>query len=183
MPTFKLEIRKFMKAALQTIFVTLLLFTSLSCSKDDGYVENFNEQGLTPCPVNSDCEYLYAENADFPDDNGIVSKGEFRIFSNRLDGANGMLVYIKAPMSGNTFYIDNSAIQKDVMIIDICPLCFGAPPRFKVTGGFSKGKKLIDLSGKEKWLLETKLFYTIENTGSKDTIQVKQYYYPKPLNN
>ncbi|MEJ7560120.1 MAG: hypothetical protein WKF66_17555 [Pedobacter sp.] len=170
-----------MKAALRIIFAMLLLSTGLSCSKDDGYVENFNEEGLTPCPVNSNCQYLYTDNANFPDDDGIVGKGEFRIFSNRLDGPDGMLVYIKAPMKGNTFYIDNSDIQKDfVKIIHMCALCYGAPLSFKVTGGFSKGKKLIDLSGKEKWLLDTKLFYTIENTGSKDTLQVKQYYYPKP---
>jgi hypothetical protein len=161
----------------------MLLVIGLSCTKDDGYVENPNEQGLTPCPGNSNCEYLYTDNANFPDDNSIIGKGEFRIFGSRLDGPDGMLVYIKAPMKGNTFYIDNSAIQKDVVkIVDMCALCYGAPLMFKVTGGFSKGKKLIDQSGREKWLLETKVFYTIENTGSNDTRQVKQYYYPKPLN-
>ena len=89
------------------------------------------------------------------------------------------LVSLKAPMKGDTFFIDNSAIQKGVVKFDYsCPACNYAAPNYKVTGGYSKGKKL-NTSGNEKWLVETKLFYA-SGTDFKDTIYVKQYYYPKP---
>jgi hypothetical protein len=171
-----------MKAALKTILAMLFIFTSLSCTKDDGYVENLNEQGLTPCPFDYGCEYLYADNAEFSERFGTVDNGYSRIFWNQVRANNrSASVYIKASMKGNTFYIDNAAIQKGVVkLYDNCDLCFAAPFSFIVTGGFSKGKKLIDPTGKEKWLLETKLFIDIENTVYKDTLYIKQYYYPKP---
>ena len=168
---------------INSIFLLLLQAIAVaSCTKDDGYIEDLNEQGLTACPINSSCQYLYADNSEFSEHFGIVDNGNFRIFWNEVRSFDrSALVYIKAPMKGNTFLIDNSAIQKGVVkLFDNCASCFSAALNVKVTGGFSKGKKLIDPTGKEKWLLETKLFVYIVNTGYKDTLYVKQYYHPQP---
>jgi hypothetical protein len=171
-----------MNAPRKIILAMMLLVIGLSCTKDDGYVENPNEQGLTPCPADSYCEYSYADNSEFSDANDQVGKGNARVFTSVIQSCR--LVYIRTPMGGNDFYIDNTAIQKDVVKVkNNTTICFTPDLKFKVTGGFSKGKKLKDLLGKEKWLLETRLFIAVEDINYKDTLYVKQYYYPKAPNN
>jgi hypothetical protein len=171
-----------MNAPRKIILSIMLLVIGLSCTKDDGHVENPNEQGLTPCPADSYCEYSYADNSEFSDANDQVGKGNARVFTSVIQSCR--LVYIKTPMEGDDFYIDNTAIQKDVVKVkNNTTTCFAADLKFKVTGGFSKGKKLKDLLGKEKWLLETELFIAVEDINYKDTLYVKQYYYPKAPNN
>ena len=169
-----------MKSTLKSLLAITLLFTALSCSKDDGYVDTLTEADLTQCPENSNCQYLYANNADFSGNYGELSNGSYRVFYNEIRTSyRSTLVSLKAPMKGETFFIDNSAIQKGVVKFDYsCPACNYAAPNYKVTGGYSKGKKL-NTSGNERWLVETKLFFA-DGTDFKDTVYVKQYYYPKP---
>lgn len=171
-----------MNAPRKIILAMMLLVIGLSCTKDDGNIENPDEQGLTPCLEGSYCNYSYADNSKLSDASGQVGKGDFRVFSSVIQSCR--LVYIEAPMKGNDFYIDNTAIQKDVAKVkNNTATCFTPDLKFKVIGGFSKGKKLKDLSGNEKWLLETKLFFTVEDTNHRDTLYIKQYYYPKAPNN
>jgi hypothetical protein len=175
--------RQHMKPFLKPLFILLLIITAISCRKDDGNLENPNEQGLTSCPANSNCEYLYTANADFSNLYGTVAQGNYRIFSTEIKTSyRSSIVYIKTPMKGDAFYLDNSDIQKSMVKFENnCPACLSATLSYKVTGGYSKGKKLnpIDPTASEKWLVETKLFIDIANTVYKDTLYVKQYYYPR----
>jgi hypothetical protein len=174
-----------MKTIFNAFYFLVILCTSLSCSKDDGFNEDPNEQGLTGCPIDSYCAYFYDDNVDFSNVYDTNAKGNSRVFWSKLSSSSDRYtkVFLKTPMTGSTFYIDNSAIQKGVVKFDNnCPACYSAPVNYKVTGGYSKGKKLNsqDASGKDKWLVETKLFYRIEGSDFKDSAFVKQYYYLSP---
>lgn len=175
-----------MKTFTQTFLLVLLLIVASSCTKDDGYIENLDEQGLTQCPENSNCKYVYTNHADLPNPSSATPKnGSYRVFwteiSSRLITRS---VFIKAPMKGNAFSLTDKDIQAgNVMLFNIsCPTCFSSVAAFQINGGYIRGKKLNSTASQssEKWLLETKLFLSVENTNIKDTISIKQYYNYNP---
>lgn len=170
-----------MKHISKLMLSLLLIINVLSCTKDDGYIEDANEKGLTSCPDNSSCQYLYIEDADVTEGRGISSKGDFRVFFNEVTtNFNTKTVFIKAPMRGNTFFLNDDDIKNGkAMYADNCPVCYSIP--VKIIGGSCKGRKINSRTadGTERWLIDATFKLSQTGLDNVNTIHIKQYYYLK----
>jgi hypothetical protein len=165
----------------KVLLALLIIMNLTACTKDDGYIEDLNEKGLTTCPDNFSCKYLYMEDADITQELIVPAKGNFRVFYNEFTtNSNTRTIFIKAPMRGDTFSLNDDDMKNGkALYFDNCALCFSIP--VKVLGGSCKGRKINTntANGTERWLLETtfKLSSTVFN--GEDTLHIKQYYYLK----
>jgi hypothetical protein len=171
-----------MKNVISLSFLSMLFLFLIACTKDDGNIENPNEQGLTSCPINSNCQYYYTNNADIAKNTIMLSKGEYRVFTTELRTEIGSnVLYIKAPIKGNTFvYSDDDIKNGKAIIFDTCPSCFSVPAT--IVGGSSRGKRIsaANATTSEKWLVETTLKLSRGGVDDSNQLYIKQYYYPKP---
>ncbi|MHA4894555.1 hypothetical protein ACXZ1K_07365 [Pedobacter sp. PWIIR3] len=167
--------------ATKLLFVIALLTGILSCSKDEGYVENPEEKGLTDCPQGANCTYSYSNNSTFDDATFSIKPGGYRLFWSEVKTPGvTATAFILAPAKGVSFNLGEKEVAEGrLKIFTICPTCFSIPIR--VAKGTSKGIQLnsYDANGNRKWLVETKLFIESTDPNAKyaDTIHVKQYYY------
>ncbi|SEB12571.1 hypothetical protein [Pedobacter hartonius] len=160
-----------------------LVLLSFSCSKRND-AESFpvlDEKNLTPCPANANCEFLFTEQADVEPVPGIFKTGAYRLFWSRVVRQSmSSVLYIKAPMKGNSFTLNQSDITNGkIEISRSCPACLFVAS--KLVDGYVKG---INLSpGKPadqtSWIVEAQLISeSMYGTPLRDTVSVKQYFYP-----
>ncbi|MGY4385509.1 hypothetical protein ACVWYN_002549 [Pedobacter sp. UYP24] len=163
------------------LFVITVLIGFLSCSKDEGYVENPNEKGLTDCPQGGNCTYSYSNNSVFDDATFSIKKGGYRLFWSEVKTPGvTAIVYLSAPAKGSTFNLGEQEIAEGrLKLFTVCPACFSIP--IQVASGTSKGVQLntYDANGNRKWLVETTLYIksTEPMVPYADTLHIKQYYY------
>lgn len=167
------------------IWLFAVILISFSCSKHkDKEAEpkmEIDEKNLTACPENASYQYLFTENTDLGERPGTLKSGAYRLFWSEIQtpGMSAKL-YIKAPMQGKDFSLDKTAILAgQVKLIQSCPACAMIP--FKELDGYVKGINLTPEkpADQAKWLLEIKVVVGFdEEVISKDTIYIKQYFYP-----
>lgn len=167
-----------MKLIAKFILFLLLIVNLTACTKDDGYIEDVNQKGLTTCPADFSCKYFYIQDADITQELIVPSKGNFRIFYNEFTiNFNTKTVFIKAPMRGDTFFLNDDDMKNGkALYFDNCALCLSIP--VKVLGGSCKGRKINTntANGTERWLLETTLKLSSTVLNGQDTLHIKQYY-------
>jgi len=160
-----------------------LVLISFSCSKRNDVKSDpvIDEKNLTACPSNASCEFLFTEQADVNPVPGTLMTGAYRLFWSRVvnQGVSSVL-YIKAPMQGNSFVLNKSDITGGkIEISRSCPACLFAAS--KLVDGYVKG---INLSpdkpaDQTRWILEAQIISeSVYGTPIRDTVSVKQYFYP-----
>jgi len=165
-----------LKNNLYMLLLFFALLTFVSCEKKMENNPEIDENNLTACPANSNCDYLFAENADWEVQNFLLKTGNYRLFWNVVNyGGMTTRLHIKTPMQGNKFSLNDQDILNGlVKFYQICPFCdyVGLKP----VGGFVKGINTAT-NKKAKWLLEAKIFMESEgNSSIKDTLYIKQYF-------
>lgn len=168
------------------IFAVLFILSMLSaCEKKENPVVKkieIDDKDLSVCPPNANCEFLYIENADANRNTGEFKPGSNRLFfaTINLPGIN-QKVYIRTPMDVNEFELTkNDIIDGKVNFVSICPACYMTPQQ--AIGGYVRGVNLTpeNRSDQSKWILDIQLIVGDLNDASsyRDTIRVKQYFYP-----
>jgi hypothetical protein len=161
-----------------------LISIILSCSKssDEKPVPLIEENNLTACPLNANCQYLFTEQADINPEPGALTTGNYRLFwsSVATQGISAVL-YIKAPMKGDYFVLNPADITGGkIEIRRSCPACFFAAS--KVVDGYVRGLKLSPHkpADQTKWILEAQIISESVYGAApiRDTLFVKQYFYP-----
>ena len=170
----------------QITFITLIIAGTLfgtSCSKkNDGEpVVMVDEKNLTGCPLNADCQYLFTERADVNSGPGTFTTGSYRVFWNStlIEGRSAVL-YIKAPMAGNSFSLNQADVTSGkVELSRSCPACYFVAS--KIVDGYVKGINLTPdkPADQTKWIIEAQIIFdAMYGPSIKDTVSVKQYFYP-----
>ena len=168
-----------------TIWLFAIILISSACSKQkDKETEpkiEIDEKNLTACPENASCQYLFTENTDLGEQPGTLRSGAYRLFWSEIQtpGMSAKL-YIKGPMQGKDFSLGKADILEGrVKLVRSCPACSMIP--FKELDGYVKGVNLTPEkpADQAKWLLEIKVIMGFdEEAVVKDTVYVKQYFYP-----
>lgn len=151
-----------------------------SCEKQNGDSPFLTDENLTSCGPNRGCQYLFTEQADLMLPQLNFTSGEYRVFwySSNL-GALSNRLFIKAPMKSEFELNSQDILEGKVIFRQICPSCNMI--ELKPVGGFVKGRNTTPnkRSDQTKWLLEAKLFLEgVNQPLLKDTLYVKQYFYP-----
>jgi hypothetical protein len=156
------------------------LFNSCSKQKNQKNDSGIDDKNLTTCATGNNCSFLFTEQADFEGYTNL-KPGAYRVFWSIQQGSGiTTSLYIKGPMQGNKFELKKDDILAGkIQINSSCPTCYMIP--FKPVDGYVKGinaspGKRADQS---KWLVEAKIFLQTEGSPQiKDTVFVKQYFYP-----
>ena len=166
------------------LYVLTLCIISFSCAKkrESEAVITIDEKNLTACPGNANCQYLFTERADINPGRGNFITGNYRVFwgSTETQGVS-TVVYIKAPMTGNSFLLNRSDITGGkIEISRSCPACLFAAS--KLVDGYVKGINLTPgkPADQTKWILEAQIISESVYAAApiRDTVSVKQYFYP-----
>ena len=170
----------------QIAFITLIFAVTLfsaSCSKkNDGEpVVTVDEKNLSGCPLNSDCQYLFTERADVNFGPGVFTTGNYRVFWNStLTEGRSAVLYIKAPMTGNSFTLNQADVTSGkVELSRSCPACYFVAS--KIVDGYVNGINLTPdkPADQTKWIIEAQIIFdAVYGPSVKDTVSVKQYFYP-----
>lgn len=171
--------------SIQVMVLFTIILINLSCSKDKNKEEKpkieIDEKNLTVCPDNANCQFLFTENGDLNESPSTLKTGTYRLFWSDVQtpGMSAKL-YIKAPMQGKDFSLDKADILAGrIKLFQICPACLTVP--FKELDGYVKGINLTPdkPADQTKWLLEIKVVLGVdEESYVKDTVYIKQYFYP-----
>jgi len=162
----------------------LLVSISLSCSKrnDENAAPVIDEKNLTACPLNANCQYLFTERADINPGHGNLITGNYRVFwSSVVNQGVNAVIYIKAPMTVKSFILKREDIVGGkIEISRSCPACLFAAS--KLVDGYVKGINLSpdQPADQTKWILEAQIISESVYGASpvRDTVTVKQYFYP-----
>jgi len=148
-----------------------------SCSKDNGTQNDIkiDENNLTSCAPNSECQSFIYEKRDFSTASPDLQTGAYRVFQrNVTTSVINSNLYIKVPMNANSFSLD----KKDILSgqLKYSPWCFAclmAPG--KVIDGYAKG--ISKNADQTKWIVEVQIIREIEASPSfRDTMYIKQYF-------
>lgn len=170
---------------LTLLYFTLLIVSILnvSCNKDRGLKPSveMDETNLTACPANTNCESLFTEHAQFVAQDGIKKFGKYRLFwASTFSSGMTSTIYVEAPMEGDTFSLGKEDILAGrVKFLQYCPACNTID--YKPIDGYVKGSNLTPdkRADQTKWLLEIKIILGVEGNASlKQTMYIKQYFYP-----
>lgn len=172
------------RTIIKLLLMSGIILMQLACTKKDDMERlGIDDTMLTTCPANSDCEYLYIESSDVEGSVPTFKSGNYRIFWAGLteQGLDSKL-YIKAPMTGTSFYLDKSSITAgQVLLYRNCAACLMAPLT-PIKDGYVKGINLDPgkPADQARWLVEARIILEDTNGGSpfKDTLYIKQHYYP-----
>lgn len=163
--------------------VCMLSLCIISCSKHKSDSDEIHilERDLTPCPENSKCEYQFREYADFNTEQFTLERGDYRLFfANVSSNFAGFVLYIKAPMKGNSFLLSKKdVISGQVKLVNTCATCFSAP--VEPTDGYVKGINLTPgkPADQAKWIIEANITLGIKTDGqTNNVVKLKQYFYP-----
>lgn len=172
------------RIATQLILLAGVISMQIACTKKSDLERlGIDDANLTTCPANSDCEYLFTENADIEGAVPTFKSGNYRMFwAGITEPGMDSRLYIKAPMTGNSFYLDKSSIAGgSVVLYRSCAACLMFPLR-PIADGYVKGINLTPgrPADQTKWLVEARVILEDSSGGStfKDTLYVKQYFYP-----
>lgn len=173
------------KTTIQLLVLFTMILVNLSCSKDKDKEKEpkieIDEKNLTACPDHASCQFLFTENRDLNESPATLKAGTYRLFWSDIQtpGMSAQL-YIKAPMHGKSFSLDKADILAGrVKLIQICSSCSTVP--LKELDGSIKGINLTPdkPADQTKWLLEIKLILGVDaESYVKDTVYIKQYFYP-----
>lgn len=175
----------------------VIIIAVSSCKKggNDSDVVKINETNLTPCPANTNCQYLFTEHADINIENGQTLKtGNSRVFWSVWQNSDMTTnVYVKAPMDGTSFSLDKEDILNGkVQYFSSCPACYMVA--MKNVDGYVKGVNLTPekSADQSKWIIEAKIIREPISSSLqgelptplyRDTVFVKQYFYPNFIYN
>lgn len=173
-----------MKKQFAVLFCFFILnLITLSCSKkhDDKPAIVIDENNLTACPAASNCQYLYSEQADVAPQTAQLKSGAYRVFWGSVRTAeSSATLYVRAPMDGNSFTLNKEDILNGrIEFIRSCPACLQIAVR--PIDGYVKGLNLSPEkpADQTRWILEGKvIFQGVSETSFRDTVSVKQYFYP-----
>lgn len=170
------------------LILSLLLLGSItmlnSCSKQKGEKAEpaIDDKNLTTCITGTGCSFLFTEQADFEGYN-TLKPGTYRVFwSSQQSSGITTSLYVKAPMPGKSFSLTKTDILAGkIQFNRSCATCFMYEAPFKPVDGYVKGINTTpnNQSDQTKWLVEAKIFLQAEGSPElKDTVFVKQYFYP-----
>ncbi len=161
----------------------LSIFSFFACKKSKDI--ELSEDNLTICDNNSNCENIFTLFSDVDSNFQYQSLGNFKVFTARTTyNTSQTNLFILAPKIGNSFSLNNNDIKSGrVKIQYISPS--GLPVGFLPVGGDIKGKNLLPEKGldQSKWIIEAKIFLAADaktkgDQKIKDTLYLKQYFYP-----
>lgn len=157
--------------------ITLML--GLSCSKEKEV--DIDEKNLTSCEIGASCKYVFTEKSDLDKSPIVVIAGNYRLFLvENIKGPSQVSLFIKAPMSGQQFTLnDKDILNGMVKYYQVCLSCDYVA--LKPVGGSVKGKNLTPEkpANQSKWLIEANiLMEAVNNPTVKHTVYVKQYFTP-----
>lgn len=171
------------KSFLNLLFLASCLFIN-ACSKQKEDLL-LTDKNLTSCGTNTSCQYLFTEQADVTIPQLNLSSGEYRVFWHSYNqGPIATQVFIKAPMKAEIQLNDQDILNGKVIFRQICPSCNLI--NLKPVGGFVKGRNTSPdkRADQTKWLLEAKIYLeAVDQSSIKDTLYIKQYYYPNFIYN
>lgn len=154
-----------------------LMLSVSSCSKDNGTQKDIqiDENNLTSCAPNSECQSFIYEKRDFSTTSPDLQTGVYRVFQkNVTTSVINSNLYIKVPMNANSFSLGKKDILNGQLKYNTwCLACLMAPS--KVIGGFAKG--ISKKADQTKWIVEIQIIREIEaNPAFRDTMYIKQYF-------
>lgn len=153
--------------------LALTLFVS-SCSKDNGTEKDIriDENNLTSCAPNSDCQSSIYEKRDFSSEQYDLQPGNYRVFQrNERKSIFNSGLFIKVPMDANSFSLNKKDILSGrLKYTTSCASCFMASS--VVIDGYAKG--VSKNADRTKWLIEAQVIRQLGNV--RDTMYVKQYF-------
>ncbi|MEO5912208.1 MAG: hypothetical protein ABIP95_15060 [Pelobium sp.] len=157
----------------------------VACNKADEIT--LSEDQLTTCDSNATCENIFTLSSDVDRNYNYVAEGNYKVFTARktYTGSQSQTnLFIMAPKNGDSFSLSGNDIKNGrVKLQLICTACNYA--NFKLIGGEVKGKNLLPEKAldQSKWLIEAKIIMATDlqvkgDQKLKDTIYIKQYFYP-----
>jgi hypothetical protein len=166
---------------------SITIFNSCSKQKNDKAEPGIDDKNLTACATGTGCSFLFTEQADFEGYN-TLKPGTYRVFwSSQQSSGITTSLYIKAPMPGKSFSLTKTDILAGkIQLNRSCPTCFMYEAPFKPVDGYVKGINTTPdkQADQTRWLVEAKIFLQAEGIPElKDTVFVKQYFYPNFVNN
>ncbi|RZA03508.1 MAG: hypothetical protein EOP47_02635 [Sphingobacteriaceae bacterium] len=164
-----------MKNILKLLLILSFITVIVSCKKN-----NVNPETII-CFEDTDSKALFTEQADVNMETMSPVAGEYRLFWYEINsGTLTTKIYIKAPMEGNSFSLNNNDINSGkVIYIQSCPNCNLIP--VKAVGGSVKGENRYPgkRADQTRWLLEAKIILQGINTPMfKDSIYFKRDFTP-----
>ena len=173
-----------MKKATQIFLLAGIVSLGFACTKRDDVQKKeviIDQSNLTTCPAGADCQYLFSDNTDITLPQRSQKAGSFRLFWSETQSAGiNTAVYIKAPMGVNNFSMGREDVLSGrIALSRSCLACSMVP--VKTVDGYAKGVNLTpDRPGDQtRWLIEARIIVEAQvEPFTKDTINVKQIFYP-----
>jgi len=172
------------KATHNFLLAAGIISLGFACTKRDDVPKKeviINQGNLTSCPAGADCRYLFSDNADITLPQRSQKAGAFRLFwSETQTSVVNTAIYIKAPMGVNSFSMGREDVLSGrIALSRSCPACSMVP--VKPVDGYANGVNLTpDRPGDQtRWLIEARIIVEAQvEPFTKDTINVKQIFYP-----
>jgi hypothetical protein len=162
--------------------LTLTLVCTFSACKKANEIE-ISEENLTTCDA-INCENIFTLSSDIDSNFLPQATGNYKVFTAlKTYSGSQTNIFILAPKSGNSFILRNSDIKNGLVRMQY--ISMGYPAGFKPVGGEVKGKNLLPDQNldQSKWLIEAKIYLAADlnekgDQKLKDTLYLKQYFYP-----
>jgi hypothetical protein len=173
-----------MRTTLKLLLIVPAVILSISsCTKQNILPDDNN---LTACPVNSQCQSLFTEQADVNGQTLAFFTGQYRLFWDEYqNGGVSTKIYVKAPMAGNSFQLNAPDIAAGkVLVIQGCTTCLMVA--YKPLAGYVKGvnREPGKRADQSRWLLEAQIIRQAMNHSElKDTLYFKRYFTPNFIYN
>ncbi|SES01773.1 hypothetical protein [Pedobacter rhizosphaerae] len=172
-----------MSKYIQNAVLIILLLMNLSCRKNVSVIEEreLDQKNLTPCST-GDCSYRYTRWNDL---DSLVHPitGSFRVFVFEVNfGEGDMKIFLKAPMEGVAFSIDQQDFKNGKVIFQRnCPSCRIAA--LSPQTGRIRGLRIArdDPFAPETWIVEANLVLTDSGKTLSRQIYFKQRFYPDSI--
>ena len=173
-----------MKKATQIFLLAGIISLGLACTKRDDVQKEeviIDQTNLTTCPAGGNCQYLFSDNTDIALPVRAQKSGSFRLFWSEIqDSYINSALYIKAPMGVKSFSMGREDVLSGrIALSRSCPACYMLA--VKPIDGYAKGINLTpDQPGDQtRWLIEARIIVEAQvEPFTKDTIDVKQIFYP-----
>lgn len=161
------------------LIVPAVILSITSCTKQNIIIPDDNN--LTACPVNGQCQSLFTENADVNEQNMTLFTSQYRLFWDEYQ-TSGLTtkIFVKAPMAGNSFNLKTEDILAGrVLVIQSCISCLMVA--YKPVAGYVRGvnREPGKRADQSRWLLEAQIIRQAMNHPElKDTLYFKRYFTP-----
>jgi hypothetical protein len=164
-----------MKNLFKLLLIVPVITVLVSCKQSN------IEPNIIICPDDMDSQALFTEQADVNSETMLPMAGKHRLFWYEIkSGTLTTKIYIKAPMEGNSFLLNNNDINSGkVIYMQNCPNCNLIP--VKAVGGYVKGENRYPgkRADQTRWLLEAKIILQgINAPAVNDSIYFKRDFSP-----